>query len=671
MTLEAVEGNYPEAIQRAMRAFVNEQAAVSPVKVEDEKAAMKKAHQYVEAALKMRQLMDRQLAGKPVATRLSPMWRRNPYEYDATTEMLRIARQSIRHAKGEWGEGSKPMALFLIAQATEYAYLLAENWTRQVKDRIAERAPATGGIYHENPKQRRGYHAAGGAIFYTLEWFAEVGGERRGADFFVTRDGRVLGRTSKGTLHKRKRDRGIPVKVHPGGPFDVRHLRRRVTQRAAELAPVTAAKLKRMVVTVAPDPSIHGFETPTYGELFENPAPRLKDIATVRIAGKKTKERGPYGAKAEYEAVKNGADFYVQRRGSNHRLGRPHRTFNPHDFAIRIKDKYREAFTPAWLYWNMYELWRSGYWRKYGHGTLLLQNITAQNVRDLDLSRMIYMPLGMMDTPRPADPLQNPDDVGMQRLRQLESKFTHQVHAAVMAKSAGDRAGAAKRFEEAAKTLDYAIALGKKMDETEPAVLALLLNLNLMKKHVQDQVRICKEWGIVKRKKNPDRPDVENFADIAMQGITEARDLAVAGQHGPATMMIDQIHLETLRFLAPLEEQHRTGTSVYKFPPDLTPLHQIIHQCTLARRLISQQAGRQHNPVGSTEAWAVIERARTAHVEARRLRRRGHYGAAKEILQNAIAEVRHLRMNIYPGVVGERLLLDTQNALEGLLAQTP
>jgi hypothetical protein len=118
---------------------------------------------------------------------------------------------------------------------------------------------------------------------------------------------------------------------------------------------------------------------------------RLKDIAVIGMA---PSLRSP--------------DFFLQRRGSPHRVGRPHLDYHKYDLAVRIKPQARKRFTPTWVYWNLHFIWREGYWKVRSYGTLPMQHIRKEDVKRTPLELFVFVPLGIMDSPQPADRSLNP-----------------------------------------------------------------------------------------------------------------------------------------------------------------------------------------------------------------------------------------------------------------------
>jgi hypothetical protein len=104
-------------------------------------------------------------------------------------------------------------------------------------------------------------------------------------------------------------------------------------------------------------------------------------------------ERGSFRTKLKYLARINvndpHADFWLQRRGSETRVGRPMTRYK------RVAGKIEEigitvtrpdVVAPTYLYAYLDALWRSGYWSYHSSGTLQLQHIRISDVGNVEVS---------------------------------------------------------------------------------------------------------------------------------------------------------------------------------------------------------------------------------------------------------------------------------------------
>ncbi len=94
---------------------------------------------------------------------------------------------------------------------------------------------------------------------------------------------------------------------------------------------------------------------------------RLKDIARICV-------NDPH------------ADFWLQRRGDSHRVGRPmdsYKLVSGKIEEIGICVSRPNIVAPAYLRAFFEVLWRKGYWERYSYGTLQLQHIRVSDVRNV------------------------------------------------------------------------------------------------------------------------------------------------------------------------------------------------------------------------------------------------------------------------------------------------
>jgi hypothetical protein len=77
------------------------------------------------------------------------------------------------------------------------------------------------------------------------------------------------------------------------------------------------------------------------------------------------------------------ADFWLQRRGSEQNVGRPHREFSEYDIGLYVHRG--DIIEPTWLYYMMQHLWNEGYWRQRAYGTLRLKHILVADVKKIPI----------------------------------------------------------------------------------------------------------------------------------------------------------------------------------------------------------------------------------------------------------------------------------------------
>ena len=83
---------------------------------------------------------------------------------------------------------------------------------------------------------------------------------------------------------------------------------------------------------------------------------------------------------AEVTVGKEGADFYMIRRGSHSRVGLPVRDYGPELISIRVKTTKIE---PEYLFWMMTTLWSQGIFKALAKGTTALVHITTDDVKNI------------------------------------------------------------------------------------------------------------------------------------------------------------------------------------------------------------------------------------------------------------------------------------------------
>lgn len=76
------------------------------------------------------------------------------------------------------------------------------------------------------------------------------------------------------------------------------------------------------------------------------------------------------------------ADFWLQRRGSEENVGKPMRKFSEIQGQYNIGIKVPEGMNKEYVYAQLASLYRKGYWRNKSQGTLKLQNIKVEDVKE-------------------------------------------------------------------------------------------------------------------------------------------------------------------------------------------------------------------------------------------------------------------------------------------------
>lgn len=91
---------------------------------------------------------------------------------------------------------------------------------------------------------------------------------------------------------------------------------------------------------------------------------RLEDVAEVRTQFPK-------------------ADFWLQRKGSDLKVGQPVQDYNRENIGIRVER--RDLFEPKFLFYWLEHLWNQGYWGSIASGALKLKHIRVADVQKLRL----------------------------------------------------------------------------------------------------------------------------------------------------------------------------------------------------------------------------------------------------------------------------------------------
>ena len=79
------------------------------------------------------------------------------------------------------------------------------------------------------------------------------------------------------------------------------------------------------------------------------------------------------------------ADFWLQRKGNDGTIGRPTRDFNKENIGIKVTQT--DKILPDFLYYMMEYIFNSGYWRQFATGTLDLENLRLEDVKNLELEQ--------------------------------------------------------------------------------------------------------------------------------------------------------------------------------------------------------------------------------------------------------------------------------------------
>ena len=77
------------------------------------------------------------------------------------------------------------------------------------------------------------------------------------------------------------------------------------------------------------------------------------------------------------------ADFWLQKRGSEQNVGKPLRKFSEIQGPYNIGIKVPEGMNKEYVYAQLAALFRKGYWQRHSYGTLTLQHIRVDDVKEI------------------------------------------------------------------------------------------------------------------------------------------------------------------------------------------------------------------------------------------------------------------------------------------------
>jgi len=77
------------------------------------------------------------------------------------------------------------------------------------------------------------------------------------------------------------------------------------------------------------------------------------------------------------------ADFWLQKRGSEHNIGKPMRRCNTIQGQYNIGIKVPEGMNKEYVYAQLAALFRKGHWQRYSYGTLNLKHIRVDDVKKI------------------------------------------------------------------------------------------------------------------------------------------------------------------------------------------------------------------------------------------------------------------------------------------------
>lgn len=78
------------------------------------------------------------------------------------------------------------------------------------------------------------------------------------------------------------------------------------------------------------------------------------------------------------------ADFWIIRRGSADKVGKPVKEYDSESIGIKVTDTNK--ILPDYLYYWFYHIWQQGHWKQLATGTTNLVNISTSDIKQLSVS---------------------------------------------------------------------------------------------------------------------------------------------------------------------------------------------------------------------------------------------------------------------------------------------
>lgn len=80
------------------------------------------------------------------------------------------------------------------------------------------------------------------------------------------------------------------------------------------------------------------------------------------------------------------ADFWIERKGSEDKVGKPTKSFSDEDIGIKVRDEFRDRVDPLFLYYYFMHLQQKGVFIGMSHGTLRLKHIRLSDIKSIPVS---------------------------------------------------------------------------------------------------------------------------------------------------------------------------------------------------------------------------------------------------------------------------------------------
>lgn len=80
------------------------------------------------------------------------------------------------------------------------------------------------------------------------------------------------------------------------------------------------------------------------------------------------------------------ADFWIERKGSENKVGKPTKSFSDEDIGVKVRDEFRDRVDPLFLYYYFMHLQQKGIFIEMSHGTLRLKHIRLSDIKSIPIS---------------------------------------------------------------------------------------------------------------------------------------------------------------------------------------------------------------------------------------------------------------------------------------------
>jgi predicted kinase len=179
----------------------------------------------------------------------------------------------------------------------------------------------------------------------------------------------------------------IPIRINEYGaePGNIRPGGRRQTRKPKRLAMKRTSSIRILAAMAKP----YQYSTMTdkdfmshFKEILEEHKRRQTHLTTYGEQVKRLQSSGYQELKlSDVADIRTGltqADFWIQRNGSEHAVGKPVTTPMKDYFGVILRPD--AGISVEDLMAQLHYLWRRGYYRPYAHGTLMLQHVRLKDV---------------------------------------------------------------------------------------------------------------------------------------------------------------------------------------------------------------------------------------------------------------------------------------------------